>query len=479
MPVLRAAGTRAAVACELAPYCAEDSSAAAKKPRHVRGKAGPRPAQQGPLPDLAKLPSPARGQFDLAAIPSPARGGGLREQSHAEAFGPEGGRSAGGQQFPCGQKQPQANGEPRVDGRLPPLLLRELASLSGRLPAPPGGQPACRALAELLGALLADGSSFPEYPDWELDLVAEFMGRALHSKLLPPGPLLSSAQTCIIAALRSPLGSKMTRFALRVLDQLEARIHDFPSLIEELKAFRLRKDRQPLNATSIPYACKLYPDSAECSVGHGLPGSRAGNAAALAPVACSSVDVYLAVLPMYVTLAEPAGALNAVQDGRQWPLKARERQAVELAGARAAAPAGAPAGRRESKAGAWKAAADGVASSAGKAARASNAKCRAGHGRSTRQPRPAASQAKAGAQVGCVTPAIQDLRALRATIEEEMKLKPRGGQPASQAFVSIDDASMVMVLEEDDLEDVPSCAAIPQPMETDDEEFARLQELCF
>jgi len=88
------------------------------------------------------------------------------------------------------------------------------------------------------------------------------------------------------------------------------------------------------------------------------------------------------------------------------------------------------------------------------------------------------SKLQTGVPSGFVAPAIQDLRALRATIEEEMKLKPGGGQLAAQAFVAIDEASMTLVLQEDDLEDACDRTAFARPMEANDDECTWLQEVC-
>merc|ERR1719336_1499614 len=86
----------------------------------------------------------------------------------------------------------------------------------------------------MIQSLLAERRYFPAYPPKELEITAEFLGQMLRFDLLPPGPLLCSALRCVIAALRSPEGSKMFRFGRRALEQFQSRLNDFPGLLEEL-----------------------------------------------------------------------------------------------------------------------------------------------------------------------------------------------------------------------------------------------------
>lgn len=81
--------------------------------------------------------------------------------------------------------------------------------------------------------LLAEWRYFPSYPERELNLTAEFLGQLLRCDVLPPGPLYDALR-CVVAALRSPAGSKMFRFGCRALEQFESRLQCFPELLEEL-----------------------------------------------------------------------------------------------------------------------------------------------------------------------------------------------------------------------------------------------------
>jgi len=352
------------------------------------------------------------------------------------------------------------------------MVVRDLATMAKSCsPAVVGHN--LHAYEDMLQALLADSCFFPQYALWELDLVAELLGRMLHFSLLPPGPLLCSALNCIVAALRSPLGSKMTRFAVKALEQLQSGICNFPSLLDELHRLRFRKDGQRLHAALLPYVCRAYRDTVAGHLGCGAPGGGpAGGGRESSPLECAGLEG-APLLPMYVHSFLSGGAAAPPEAGRP---------GARGPGTEAAARTPRRTQRRESKGSAARGSprssgSEGTPPAPGKASRAATRKGRPGQGPGSRHPCDPASQPKAPAQPDSVAPAIKDLRALRAAIESEMKLKPRAAL-GPRSFVTTDDASMVLVLQEEDLDEQLDRASARQPSTTGDEEALRLLEIC-
>eukprot|EP00418_Pyrodinium_bahamense_P003105 CAMPEP_0179019988 /NCGR_PEP_ID=MMETSP0796-20121207/5150_1 /TAXON_ID=73915 /ORGANISM="Pyrodinium bahamense, Strain pbaha01" /LENGTH=406 /DNA_ID=CAMNT_0020715789 /DNA_START=42 /DNA_END=1259 /DNA_ORIENTATION=- len=239
----------------------------------------------------------------LASIPTPPRGHVAVEQGGAAKLPAQSRPEPRKPRFTSYREQLRMSGAHALrsvtDCRLAPEVASDLASMTQQAPT-------CRdpeAYEKMWRSLLADSMYFPDYSARELDLIAEFLGQMLNFNLLPPGPPLCSALQCIIGALRSPKGSKMLRFALRTLEPLQARLGDFPSLVEELGRHPLYKCAQSPEATSVAYIGKAAPNAFAGKSVHQLQPSPTGEACLLfAPIAAASpAEVHPAVpLPMYV-----------------------------------------------------------------------------------------------------------------------------------------------------------------------------------
>lgn len=77
----------------------------------------------------------------------------------------------------------------------------------------------------MVTCLLDEIQHFPSWPQQELDLTAELMGQLLCWNLLPEGAPVRTALVCIICALHEPDGSPMRRFGLSALEQFKSRLH--------------------------------------------------------------------------------------------------------------------------------------------------------------------------------------------------------------------------------------------------------------